>query len=135
MRTIVARASAELGAENYRVDVAMGDHRLLADEPAMRGGKDAGPAPYDLLLSSLAACTAMTLRMYAERKQWPLTDVSLDLRYVRDGERSWIDRRIVLKGDLDEAQRIRFAEIAERTPVTLTLKSGIEIKTELRNSA
>ena len=75
-----------------------------------------------------------TLRMYAERKQWPLTGVSLDLRYVRDGERSWIDRRIVLKGDLDEAQRIRFAEIAERTPVTLTLKSGLEIKTELRDS-
>jgi putative redox protein len=135
MRIIAARASAELGAENYRVDLAMGDHRLLADEPAARGGKDAGPAPYDLLLASLAACTAMTLRMYAERKQWPLTGVSLDLRYMREGERSWIDRRIVLKGDLDEAQRLRFAEIAERTPVTLTLKSGIEIKTELRESA
>jgi len=133
MRIIVAHAAGELCAENYRVALAMGEHRLISDEPRARGGTDAGPGPYELLLSSLAACTAITLRMYAERKQWPLAGVALDLRYIRDGEQSWIDRKITLNGDLAPEQRTRLAEIAERTPVTLTLKSGVEIKTEFRD--
>ena len=95
------------------------------------GGKDAGPAPYDLLTSALAACTAITLRMYAQRKQWPLDAAHIDVHFTRDGDKAHIDRVLTLDGKLDDAQRARLADIAERTPVTLTLKGGIEIRTRL----
>ena len=72
--------------------IATGHHKLTADEGPELGGKDAGPAPYDLLTSALAACTVITLRMYAERKQWPVTVVHADVHYVRDGDKQRIDR-------------------------------------------
>lgn len=131
---IIARASAELG-EKYQVEIQTGDHRLTADEPVRLGGSGSGPAPYELLLSSLAACTAITLRMYAERKGLALEGVSIDLRFVRDREdkeNARIDRIITVTGALSDAERARLADIAERTPVTLTLKSGVGIRTELR---
>jgi putative redox protein len=130
-RLIVARTHAEL-ASKYRVDIKAGHHTLLADEPLRAGGADEGPAPYELLLSSLAACTAITLRMYAERKGWRLEGVEVDLSYTRDGDDARIDRTVTLRGELGESERVRLAEIAERTPVTLTLKSGVEIRTEFR---
>lgn len=128
----MARAHAEIGLADYRVDIRTGSHQLIADEGPALGGADAGPAPYDLLLSSLAACTAITLRMYAQRKGWPLTGVKLGLLYrVEDGH-AHIERTVTLEGDLDAAQRARMAEIAEKTPVTLTLKSGVAINTSFR---
>jgi len=132
---IIARASAELG-EKYRVEIRTGDHQLTADEPVRMGGAGSGPAPYELLLSSLAACTMITLRMYAERKGMALEGVSIDLKFLRDREnkdQTRIDRTITVKGALSEAERARLADIAERTPVTLTLKSGVSIRTELRS--
>jgi putative redox protein len=131
-KLIVARIHASIGVENYKVALAAGHHRLTSDEPPSAGGADAGSAPYEFLLSGLAACTAITLRMYAERKQWALHGVEVDLRLTRDGDHEQIERALTLAGDLSEDQRKRLAEIAERTPVTLTLKRGIEIKTELR---
>lgn len=129
----MAEATADIGAINYIVSLKAGGHSLTADEPASRGGKDAGPAPYDLLAGSLAACTAITLRMYAERKQWPLESAQVEVRFKRTPDKSaWIDRVLRLKGTLTDEQRSRFADIAERTPVTLTLKSGIEIRTTLK---
>jgi putative redox protein len=129
--TQMARAHAEIGLENYRVAIRTGSHDLVADEGPALGGRDAGPAPYDLLLSSLAACTAITLRMYAQRKAWPLEGVQLALHYVvADGD-AHIDRTITLLGALDDAQQARLAEIAEKTPVTLTLKRGTPIHTQL----
>lgn len=127
----MARAHAEIGLDDYRVAIRTGSHELIADEGETLGGKDAGPAPYDLLLSSLAACTAITLRMYAQRKAWPLEGVRLGLLYrVEDGH-AHIERKVTLLGDLDDAQKARIMEIAEKTPVTLTLKGGVEIRTEL----
>jgi len=130
----MARAHAEIGLEDYRVAIRAGSHELVADEGPALGGKDAGPAPYDLLLSSLAACTLITLRMYAERKGWPLEGVKLDLHYRVEEGRAQIDRKVTLLGDLDAAQKARFAEIAEKTPVTLTLKDGVPIHTEFREA-
>jgi putative redox protein len=130
----MARAHAEIGLEDYRVAIRTGSHELVADEGSALGGKDAGPAPYDLLLSGLAACTAITLRMYAERKGWPLEGVRLGLLYrVEDGQ-ARIERKVTLLGGLDEAQKARLAEIAEKTPVTLTLKAGVPIHTEFQEA-
>jgi putative redox protein len=127
----MARAHARIGETRYRVDLKAGHHALMADEHPELGGQDAGPAPYELLLAALGACTSITLKMYAERKAWPLAGVDVGLVYVREGDAARIDRTLTLEGGLDETQRARLADIAERTPVTLTLKGGVEINTRL----
>jgi len=129
--TLLGRVSARLGEVDYAVDLRAGKHRLVADEPASQGGADAGPGPFSLLLSGLAACTAITLRMYARRKGWNLASIDVDAQIFRHGSTSRIDRRISLQGDLDDAQRSRLLEMSEKTPVTLTLKGGIDIRTTL----
>ncbi len=128
---IVARATVRMGGTRYAADIRTGAHALVADEPQGAGGGDAGPSPFGLLLSSLGACTAITLRMYAERKQWPLGTIEVRLSYRWQGESGEIERELTLAG-LDEAQRARCAEIAEKTPVTRALKRGLTIRTVLR---
>jgi putative redox protein len=127
----MAHAKASIGTTNYRTTIVTGHHSLTADEGSTLGGRDAGPAPYDLLTSALAACTAITLRMYAERKQWPVTAVHVDVHFVRKGDDQHLDRVLTIDGTADEEQRKRMADIAERTPVTLTLKGGLAIRTSL----
>jgi len=131
----VATADAEIGETRYAVSIHTGVHRLIADEPAEGGGADAGPAPFGLLLSGLGACTAITLRMYAERKAWPLEAVHVRLAFRWEGEGTartpHIERSLKLDGPLDAEQRARCAEIAEKTPVTRALKVGIAIRTTL----
>lgn len=127
----MVHATADIGTTDYAVSLLAGHHQLMSDEGTAMGGKDAGPAPHELLCAALGACTAITLRMYAQRKQWPLRAVHVDVQLaVQDKQRS-ITRRLGLEGELDEAQRARLAEIAERTPVTLTLKQGVSITTML----
>ena len=126
----MAHARAGIAATNYETAITTGHHRLTADELPTLGGKDVGPGPYELLTSALAACTAITLRMYAERKQWPVTAVHADVHFLREGDKQHIDRVLTIEG-ADDEQKKRMAEIAERTPVTLTLKGGIEIRTKL----
>ena len=128
----MSRAHAHIGETRYRVDLKAGHHALIGDEHPELGGQDAGPAPYELLLAALGACTSITLKMYAERKAWPLAGVDVGLLFTREGDTSRIERTLTLEGDLDEAQRARLADIAERTPVTLTLKAGVAIHTKLR---
>jgi putative redox protein len=128
----MAHAHVSIGTTNYATAVTLGRHSLTCDEPPALGGQDAGPGPSALLAASLAACTAITLRMYAERKQWPLEGVECDVHYTRSKEEPpVIVRTLTLKGALTEEQRSRLADVAERTPVTLTLKSGAAIRTTL----
>ena len=131
-RLLVARAHASIGVVNYKVDLQAGRHPLTADEPPAHGGADAGPAPFELLLSGLAACTAITLRMFAERKGWDLKGVDVDVRMSREGDQAHIDRTLSLHGELAVEQRERLLEIAEKTPVTLAVKNGVAIATTLR---
>lgn len=133
----------ETGGGRFTSTVREGGHTLLADEPTALGGDDAGPSPYGYLLAGLGACTAMTIRMYASRKNLPLTGVRVRLRQQRvhaedcvDCERKMaqiteITREIHLDGALDEAQRQRLLEIAEKCPVHRTLTSTIRITSRL----
>ncbi|MEY9844225.1 OsmC family protein [Streptacidiphilus sp. MAP5-3] len=115
---------------DYGVDLHVGRHRIAVDEPTSHGGGDSGPTPVGLLISAVASCTAITLRMYAERKSWPLEDIRVHVAYEKgpDGANR-ITRRIDLIGPLDDAQRARLLEIAERTPVTRAVREGTPIVT------
>ena len=128
---IVAHATADIGTSNYTVSLLAGHHPLSADEGTEKGGKDLGPAPHELLCAALGACTAITLRMYAQRKEWPLRAVHVDVLLQLQGKERAVTRRLRLEGDLDDGQRARLADIAERTPVTLTLRQGVPITTIL----
>jgi putative redox protein len=132
---------ARVGANGYRTDLEINGYALIADEPTNVGGSGLGPTPYELLLAALGSCTAMTLRMYASRKQWPLESVVVRLRdtppHMKDceecatsavGVRS-IDRIVELNGPLAHEQRARLMEIADRCPVKQSLSRGIQIRT------
>lgn len=122
---------ASIGRDRFRTQIEVGDgHRFVADEPLSLGGDGAGPSPYDLVIAGLGACTAITLRMYADLKAWPLESVQVELRLSREDNTTVVARTLRIEG-LDEAQKARLAEVAERTPVTLSLKSGLRIRTTL----
>lgn len=121
---------SETGTGTLTNDVTLGRHRFQSDEPTHLGGDDHGPNPYDLLCAALGSCTSMTLRMYAERKSWPLGQISVDVDHKRIGGEDVFTRRISLLGDLDDAQQARLVEIAGRCPVHRTLERSATIHTE-----
>jgi len=127
---------AESGNGPYGQFITAGHHVLGADEPEAVGGKDTGPDPYELLLSALGACTAMTLRMYADRHGWPLAHVSVRLRHVQRASvskniKDRFERIVELSGTLTPEQRTQLLEIAERCPVSQTLQRASEISSSL----
>ena len=131
--------SATVGASGFRADVHAGPHDFIADEPIALGGTGLGPTPYELLLGALGSCMAMTLRMYADRKGWPLEGVTIHLRTDRAHQKDCeqcetaevgpprIARRIELLGPLTDEQRTRLHQIADRCPVKQTLERGLRV--------
>jgi uncharacterized OsmC-like protein len=133
--------------EGFRTQITAGQHQLIADEPKEAGGTDEGPSPYELLLASLGACTAMTLKMYVERKKLPVTDVEVLLTFDRihiddcescvkeerlnDQEIQHISRLIYVTGDVTEEQKERLLYIAGRCPVHVTLHSNPHVEDAL----
>jgi putative redox protein len=131
---VIASAAASSDAR-YRVHIDTEGHQLASDEPASAGGEGQGPPPYALLLSALASCTAITLRMYADRKGWALGTIRVVLRHHKERAGTepleHIEREIGFGAPLDEDQRARLAEIADKTPVTRTLRQGVPIATRM----
>ena len=136
-RTITVHGSAA----GFAQEIAIGPHRLLADEPATSGGTDTGPNPYDLLLAALGSCTSITVAMYARRRGWPLESVTVRLSHskvhaadcaeseTKAGMLDHVRREVEFIGPLTEEQRARLLEIATRCPVHRTLESEIVIET------
>jgi putative redox protein len=131
--------------DSYRTAIQAGPHSLVSDEPEEVGGDDEGPTPYDLLLSALGSCTGMTLRMYADRKEWPLDETIVRLSHEKihatdcenceaeEGKVDRIDREIEVRGDLSDDQRERLLEIANKCPVHRTLHSEVSVQSALRS--
>ena len=133
----VAVVVSENGQGRYQQEIRTGQHILLADEPESLGGNDAGPAPFDFLMAGLGACTSMTLRMYAERKNFALTGIHVALSHEKievDGvKRDRITRQITLNGDLSPAERQRLLEIANKCPVHRALSQPFILECQLVN--
>jgi putative redox protein len=129
--------------EGLLQEIDVGPHHFRSDEPVEMGGAGLAPTPYELISAALGACTAMTLRMYARTKGWPLTGVTVTVRHdkihardcaeceVREGRIDRMERAIALEGPLDEAQRQRLLQMADRCPVHRTLESKVHIVTVL----
>ena len=131
MESRPARSVAVTGDANWTTALDVGGHALRADEPAALGGADTGPAPDELVLAALAACTSITVRMYAARKQWPLEGIDVTVEYaVRERDRNELARRVVLHGPLDAAQRDRLLQVAEACPVHRLLTGAVSIRTD-----
>lgn len=131
-RRHVAHATGSTGSDRpaYQVEVRVGTHRIGADEPTVLGGGNVGPSPVDLLASALTACTATTLRMYAERHGWELASIVVDVRYdIDDNKHGTMTRTITVPPDVTGEQVDGLTSIAERTPVTVAIQGGTPIST------
>jgi putative redox protein len=135
---------ARIGKSGYLTEIMAAGHGLVADEPVAMGGTGKGPAPFDLLMAGLGSCKAMTLRMYSDRKQWPLEAVTVKLNHkkidaaecetcqTKEGQLDQFDCEIDLSGELDDQQKQRLLQIADRCPVHRTLHSEIVVKSKLK---
>jgi len=137
---------AQIGATGFTTEVKAGNHSFRADEPLSVGGDDYGPSPYDFLLTALGTCTAMTLRMYADRKKWAIENISVHLNHKKTHQQDCencqdthakmdvIERSITITGTIDEAQKTKLLAIADKCPVHKTLHSTIQINTILQQA-
>jgi uncharacterized OsmC-like protein len=135
--------TCRVGPTGFRTELVAGAHTLVADEPTEFGGTSTGPTPYEFLLMALGGCTAMTLRIYADRKGWPLESATVSVRQARPHEPDCenceanavgverVERQIELVGRLNEEQRSRLMSVADRCPVHQTLGRGIRVETTM----
>lgn len=133
--------NAHIGCDHYSCTLSSQDHSIIADEPLDLGGQNTGMNPYELLLSALGACTVITVRMYADRKQWPLEEIKVELSHEKkhcedceavenpSAKLDFIERKIQFIGALDDSQKERLLNIANKCPVHKTLSSTIKIST------
>lgn len=131
----------ETGEGPFPQHIRIGDHELRVDEPEHHGGTNTGPSPYDLLLAALGSCTSMTLRLYADRKGWPLEKITIVLRHrkihaqdcadceTKLGKLDEVEREITLEGQLTDEQRQRLLEMADRCPVHRSMESEVKVRT------
>jgi putative redox protein len=141
--TLVKQIEVVVEKDALTASINTGDHQLIIDEPEEEGGKNLGPDPYDFILSALGACTAITLRLYAQRKQWPLEKITVKLSrkkiYPDDclnceqdaAKLDYIEKTLLMEGNLSTEQRERLKIISEKCPVQKTLVSGISIQTKI----
>lgn len=127
------KITVKTGKENYRTVVISDSHRFVADEPIQAGGKDLGPNPGELLAASLATCTAITMKMYADRKGWSLNEivVEVDFEWNRKENFTVFTKSIQIDGNLDAEQRDKLMEIGGKCPIHRTLNGSIEVKQNL----
>ncbi|MBS1570414.1 MAG: OsmC family protein [Bacteroidetes bacterium] len=125
------QTNAHIGRDAYRTEIQVRHHQLIADEPEANGGKDLGPTAHELLAAALCACTNATVRMYADRKQWPLEaiDTSVTVEHGASFDDTRITRTVHFTGDLSDEQRARLMQIADRCPIHRTLGGTIQITT------
>lgn len=133
---MILASTAVSGERGYAQRITTGTgHELASDEPEKRGGTNTGAAPFDLMLGSLGACTAITLRMYSERKQWNLGTIDVNLRLLKEGDGPMrIERKISVSEPVDGEQQAKLLEIADKTPVTKALAAGVPIQTVVETS-
>lgn len=123
--------TAVIGKDRYRTEITTESKSFAADEPAEMGGSDTAPAPPELLMGALASCTAITLRMYADRKKLDVAKINVQVTYTKEEFKSSFTVEVSFEGNLDEGQRNRFLEIAKMCPVHKILNSPIQIETRL----
>lgn len=130
----MTKISSRIKTDNYRVEIkSPTGNVVIADEPVEKGGKDTGFSPKELLAAALAACTSATVRMYADRKQWPLDEATIDVDLVQDekGSKTVINRKIYFVGNLDEEQKKRLLAVANACPVHKILSNPVELITTM----
>ena len=129
----MSKITAHTGNELYKTEIRSETNFIVSDEPESSGGKDLGFSPKELLAASLASCTGITLRMYANRKGWDLTDIKVEITFDTDSvdNKFKIIRNIILSGSLDDSQKARLLNIADKYPIHKIITNPIEITTEL----
>ena len=129
----MSKITAHAGNELYKTEIRSETNFIVSDEPESSGGKDLGFSPKELLAASLASCTGITLRMYANRKGWDLTDIKVEITFDTDSvdNKFKIIRNIILSGSLDDSQKARLLNIADKCPIHKIITNPIEITTEL----
>ena len=125
----VASVKASIGLVPYLTKVEYADADFISDEPVNSGGQEAGPSPFELLASSLASCTVITLRMYVNRKQWTIDEISADVNITQVDSRTYFKCIVSLKGEADDAMRNRLLQIAKTCPVHKILSNSISVET------
>jgi putative redox protein len=128
----IASATAQIGHTKYQTIVSSGNHRIIVDEPEIIEGGDTGMEPHGLLLGSLGSCTAITLRMYINRKMWPIDDITVNLELFKTETGVTIKRWLSFKGELSEIQQARLLQIADACPIHKILTGSIIIETGLK---